>query len=151
MVIPRVISWPKLIGAFSAALGVALSLKASEFVFGMMEDLDTVHGYVWLVAVVGSGASLGIGFAVYSGREWARRTLIGLTGVAIALGIVYAYFAVTRSITGLGQFEPQVFVWTRMVFFGEALRLVSPPVFFLLVLLHPDIVRSFRHAATPPI
>jgi hypothetical protein len=149
--IARFINWPKLIGALAAAIGVALSLKGSEIVFNLTESLETVHGYVWLVVVVGAVSSLTIGFAAYRAREWARRALIGITIVAMALSMVHAYLWVTRSITVTGEFALPVNLWTRLLFFGNALRAVSPPAFFLLVLLHPDVVRSFRPAATRTI
>jgi hypothetical protein len=146
----RAPSWPKLIGVFVLILGVAWSLKASDFVFIMAESLS-VGVYVWLVAVGGSVASVVLGIAAYSAREWARRTLVVITTLAIVLAIGYAYLGVTRSITGLGRIEPEFIFWSRFVFVGEALRAVAPPVFFLLVLLHRDVVRSFKHAATPTV
>ena len=146
--IARFVNWPKLIGAVSVAIGIALSLKGSEIVFDLMESLETVHPYVWLAFVVGAVPSLVIGFAAYRAREWARRALIGIALIAIALCIVHAYLWVTRSITVTGEFALPVNLFPRLLYFGEALRAVSPPAFFLLVLVHPDVVRSFRPAAT---
>jgi hypothetical protein len=139
-----------MIGIFVVVLGVAWSLKISEFTFSMAESFS-VGAQVWLVAVGGSIASVVLGIATYSAREWARRTLLAITAVAIVLAVGYAYLGLTRSITGLGQIEPEFILWSRFVFVGEAFRAVAPPVFFLLVLLHPDVVRSFRHAATQTV
>jgi len=146
----HVINWPKLIGAFVVTLGIAYSLKGWDVVsyMTMSEPFATVDRYVWLVVAVGSVASVIVGFAAYSGREWARRTLVGVTAVAIVLCINWAYFDVTRSISTLGGLTPQLILWSCLLFFAEALQLVSPPLFFLLILLHPDVVRSFRPAAT---
>lgn len=146
----RAPSWPKLIGIFVLILGVAWPLKISDFTFSMAESLS-VGVHVWLVAGGGSIASVVLGIATYSAREWARCTLLAITAVAIVLAVVYAYLGLTRSVTGLGQIEPELILWSRFVFMGEALRAVAPPVFVLLVLLHPDVVRSFRHAATPAV
>jgi len=144
----RAPSWPKVIGIFVLVLGVAWSLKISEFTLYMAESFS-VGIHVWLVAVGGSIASVVLGTATYFAHEWARRTLLAITVAAFVLAIVYAYLSLTRSITGLGQIEPEFILWSRFVFAGEALRAVAPPVFVLLVLLHPDVVRSFRHGPTP--
>ena len=129
-------------------LGVALSLKASHFVFYIAEidELGPVRNYVWPVGVaaVGSVASIVVGVAAYSAREWARRTLIAAAAVSVALSAVFAYAELTRPISALGQLQPQFVLWSRVCFVGEAVRRVSPPAFFLLILLHPDVVRSFH-------
>jgi hypothetical protein len=149
----RATSWPKLIGVIVVMLGIAFSLKASDFVFSIVEgdSFGSVRGYVWLVAALGSIASIVVGAAAYSGREWARRTLVVVTAVGIVFCVGYAYLGVTRSISALGQLQPQFILWTRLVFVGEALRAVSPPVFFLLILLQPDVAGSFQPAATRTI
>ena len=150
----RATSWPKLIGAFVVAVGIALSLTAAEFVsaFAMTNPFDSfASGWPIVVAAVGSIGSIVVGWAAYSAHEWARRTLIVVTVVSILLCLAYAYLGVTRSISSLGRLDPQFILWSRLLFVGEALRAVSPPVFFLLILLHPDVVRSFQPAATRTI
>jgi uncharacterized membrane protein len=146
-------SWPKLIGVFVVAIGIAVSLKAAEFVSAIeaADRLDTVGAWPILVALVGSVGSIVVGLAVYSAQEGARRTLAVVTVVSILLCLVYAYWGVTRNISALGQLKPSFIYWWRLLFFGEALRAVSPPVFFLLVLLHPDVVRSFQPVIKPTI
>ena len=151
----RAISWPKLIGAFVVAVGIALSLKAAEFTFMItMTDLfdPLSSGWPLVVAAVGSVGSIVVGLAAYSAHEWARRTLIAVTAVSILLCLGYAYFEVTRSIAALGRpVEPGFTLWNRLLFVGQALRVISPPVFFLLVLLQPDVARFFKAAATRTI
>lgn len=144
-------SWPRLIGVFVIAIGIAVSLNAAEFVSAIVttDGLDTVGAWPIVVALVGSVGAIFVGLAVYSAQEWARRTLAVVTVVSILLCVVYAYGGVTRNISALGQLDPSFIYWWRLLFFGEALRAVSPPVFFLLVLLHPDVVRSFQPAIKP--
>jgi hypothetical protein len=142
----RAVSWPKIIGTFVIALGIALSLKATEFTDGMMMRNPFDGPSIWAVVVGLSAAiaSVAVGLGAYSAREWARRTLIVITALSLVLCVVYAYFGITRSITALGRLDPREVLWARLLFVGEALRAVSPPAFFLLVLLHPDVARSFQ-------
>jgi hypothetical protein len=150
----RAINWPKLIGAFVIVLGIALSLRGSAFLFdSTIDPFGPVRAYLWPLVAVGLGsiASLIIGLAAYRRHEWARRALIGITALAILLCLVYAYFDITRSISAMGRLEPQWVFWTRLLFVGEALRAVCPPIFFLLILLHQDVARCFKPAATPTI
>ena len=149
------IGWPKLIGAFVIALGIAMSLKTSDFVSSMAEVqplfFDNPTGPLWPVALAVAGATVSVfvGLSAYRAREWARRTLIVITVLSIALCAVYAYSGLTRSITALGYLDPKAVLWIRALFVGEALRVVSPPVFFLLVLVHADVARSFQVQREP--
>lgn len=152
MKIPRVDSWPKLIGMFTVAIGIAASLKAAEVVFEieMEYSKDSLERYAWPAALACAGfiATNVIGYGAYSAREWSRRALLGITAVAIALGCGLAYLRVTISINSL---EPYLEIWWRLLSVGEALRFVAPPIFFLLVLRHPDVVRSFQPPDKPTI
>jgi hypothetical protein len=150
----RTITWPKLIGAFVIALGIALSMRVSAFLFDATVDpFGPVRIYVWplVVAGLGSIASLIIGLAAYRAHQRARRALIGVTAVAILLCLVYGYTGVTRNLSALGPLKPQWVFWSRLLFVGEAVRAVAPPVFFLLVLLHPNVTRSFQPPGTQAI
>ena len=149
------IGWPKLIGAFVIALGIAMSLKTSDFVSGMAQVqpfFDSSTGPLWPVALAVAGATVSvfIGLNAYRAREWARRMLVVITVLSIALCAVYAYSGLTRSVTALGYLDPKAVLWIRALFVGEALRVVSPPVFFLLILVHPDVARSFQVQREPP-
>jgi hypothetical protein len=150
----RAINWPKLIGALVIALGIALSLRASAFLFdSTIDPFGPVRGYLWPLVAAGLGSivSVIIGLAVSRGHQWARRALIGITALALLMCLAYAYFDVTRSISAMGRLEPQWVFWSRLLFVGEALRAMCPPIFFLLVLLHQDVARCFKPAATPTI
>ena len=147
----RSITWPKLIGVIAIVLGIALSLRASAFLFdATIDPFGPTRAYLWPLSIAGVGCavSLIVGVGVYSGRQWARVVLIGVTVVAIVPCVVYAYSGVTRSISAMGPLEPQWVFWSRLLFVGEALREVAPPVFFLLVLLHPDVAESFNAPRT---
>jgi hypothetical protein len=97
---------------------------------------------------VGSIASLAVGLGAYFERRWARRVLIGITAIAILVCLVYAYFVLTRSINTHGAYAPWWIFFGRLLCVGEALRAIAPPVFFLFVLLHPDVARSFKTTTT---
>jgi hypothetical protein len=146
----RAPSWPKLIGTFVLIFGVAWSLQVSQFIFSMEMTgfFARVRVTAWSLAVGGSIVSVVVGLAAYAARAWARATLVTVTAVAIVLALAYSYVRLTRYIAAPGTFEPEFIVWTRLVFAGEALRAIAPPVFFLILLLHPDVARSFKHAAT---
>ncbi len=129
-------TWPKLIGLCVIGFGIGISFRIAQSVIGIFDgDL------LWPLAALRAGCALfvGLGCAVYAAREWARRVLLVITVLAT---LACMTLALPRSIQD-GQ-RDSFFLFLCATEFGDALRLIIPPLFFLLLLSHPDVVRSFR-------
>jgi hypothetical protein len=140
------ISWPKLIGVCVVSSGIGVSFVALDpflFLFNL-DDHSPRYLWAFLVSFAGCVLFAALGYAVYTSHNWARRVLLFVAVFATICYLAFAILELTKQITSLGAIPREELVAFRVSCVGQALRLVTPPVFLVFLLCHRDIVRSFR-------
>ena len=123
--------WNLLVGIFAAALG------AVEVGIAALAYLDPDHGAFGYGDVVFSAAgalALLLSYPLIRGRNWARVALVvalSLCWVALALLIPFSFIA-------------NHWLYTRLAISLAGASSLCGILFFILVLLHPDVRRAFH-------
>lgn len=140
----RVTSWPKIIAAFVGGIGLGGMCSAWELTSsGSTRALITCNWWV----IVASALLLILSYPLAIGCEWARRTLL-LAGAVIGVSLVEHYFVGAISPIHYTDLSPEeakvVQLWDHLGSLSLCFLILSLLVFGVLLLSHPDIVKSFR-------
>ena len=151
--ITRILTWPGLIAVAVAVIGVGLAMHS--IAGWVAHSYGSFHGggVMGSLSAVGAVACLCLSFALYAGRDWARRILVVLA-FCFALGTALLSAAdVIRESQFSGHGPPTA----EMLFEGRLLTImhvglalcgITPAVFITFVLLHRDVAQSFQRSRT---
>jgi hypothetical protein len=134
-------TWPKLIGSAVGCVSIGLCIMLSGYFFRPQRymELAVFVGFCCLSVV--SVALLALSHLLWRGRPWALNALIVLCWL-LAFSIAVLFSA--------GMFGGIMPVGDIAVVVGMIITTVSPPLWFAIILRHPDIVRAFSRACHSP-
>jgi hypothetical protein len=138
----RFTSWPRIIATLVGGLGVSGVFSSWSLPFDHLPNPSIECD--WHV-LIGSAALLVMSYPLATGRQWARRALLGavsLIGVSIVLWRGVLLFP--KSYTDL---SPEQIKVIRLASFLSDLSwfffILTLVIFFILLLSHPSVVASF--------
>jgi len=126
-----VMRWSVLVGVFAAALG------AVEIGIAVLAYFDPDHGtfgYGDMVFTATGAVALLLSYPLIRGQNWARVSLVAVLSVcwvALALLIPFSFIA-------------NHWIYTRLAIVMGSASTLCAIIFFILVLLHPDVRRAFH-------
>jgi hypothetical protein len=140
-------SWPKLIAALVAAIGVSGILTGWTFSFG---PSGNSIGWFWPQMAVSVSLVI-LSYPLATGRDWARRVLM----VAVVfIGVVFAFWHAVRLFDFPKSFSHSSEEQSRLIGLclllediSALLVVLTVVVFGMLFLSHPDIIATFRRGS----
>lgn len=144
-----VLSWPKLLGALAAGVGLSGMLSESELFIdthGLWSSPD-YHGWA---ALIGYGLLLILSYPLAVGRNWARRLLLFVVACsgAVLLAQQGRFLFAEGAVTHLSPEQAKPII--RMLWFKELsvfVLLFTVSAFAVLLLCHRDVVEAFNYRA----
>ena len=133
-------AWPRIIALCVGAVGFAAALLGStnglllSFLRGGGHDL---RQYLALTVTLAGLSALCLSYALYRGRDWARRVVLWVALIVTACAVAYCGFHTYQDLS-LGD---SPLAWTNSL--GLSLIIITPFVFLICVLLQRDVVRAF--------
>jgi len=146
----RVSSWPKLIGALVAGVGLGGMLSASELMFDT-HGLWSSPDYRDWATLIGYGLLLILSYPLARGHNWARRLLlsVAILSGAVLLALLGRVLFAPGAVTHLSPEEAKPII--RVLRFQELSvfgMLFSVSAFAILLLGHRDVVEAFGQRAS---
>ena len=135
-------TWPKLIGSAVGCVSIGLCIMLSGYLFRPQRYMESAVFVGFCCLSVVSAALLALSYFLWRGRPWARNALIALCWL-LALSIAVVFSA--------GMLGGIMHIGDIAVVVGWIITTVSPPLWFAIILRHPDIVRAFSCPYDAPI
>ena len=133
-------SWPHLIGVAAGIYGAAVSLATGSRMAAM--GSLRAEALPVFVTAIGGFVFLFLAFPLYTGRDWARRGVLVATCCIIAALIAFVF--PTLFPPGRPSSAPLYAVIRGLIGACSFLSFLTPPAFFVAVLHHPDVRRTFQ-------
>ncbi len=140
--------WPTIIGGAVASVGSGsvVAVGAHLYIYGIWSSRGWADELGSVLVLVASALLAALSYFLFRARNWARLALIGLClclAVGIALSVCSDIFFL-----GVSGVHVQGGVLASMSTLGLALGTTSIPVWFALMLRHPDVARDFTSNTT---
>ena len=128
------ITWPKLIGSAVSCVSIGFCIMLSGYLFRPQRYMESVVFVGFCCLSVVSVALLVLSYFLWRGRPWALNALIVLCWLfGFSIAVVFS----------AGLLGGTMHIGDIAVVVGMIITTVSPPLWFGIILRHPDIVRAF--------
>jgi hypothetical protein len=132
--------WPRLIGIASGTFGAALTV-ATVAQLSAASSFRTLEKPPHFIALIFGCVFLFLAFPLFTGREWARRTLLLATYSTLAAVAISFSLMVVQQARSSSASHPAL---RLLIGVCALVALLTPPAFLLAVLHHVDIRRAFQ-------
>jgi hypothetical protein len=140
------ISWPRLLGVSSGIFGAAVTAAfVAQLAIAHSFRAPTFYGLAQLAASICGCVFLLLGFPLCRGREWARRALLIATYCIVTALVIFLFLGIFYESR---PSSADVYPNSVRIIYGVCtfVCILTPAVFFLFVLHHPDVRRAFQTA-----